>query len=194
MIDSSTFSNKDNPNMHEVYNQLCQSYRSIDDFRAKLLGFLPLASAGGIFLLLNDPEKIDLIKPFLGPIGLFGFVVTLGLFIYEIYGIEKCTALIKAGQDLECLMNIEGQFMRRPIGLLGSTRFLSRISEPFAAGIIYPAVLAVWLYLAFMYTWSLAALIISGLVFVLGFSFINKYTSLLPTFYELYRKNMKKKS
>ena len=188
-----TPSHNGKPDLIKVYDQLCQSYRAIDDFRAKLLGFLPLASAGGIFLLLNDPEKLDHIKPFLEPIGLFGFVVTLGLFTYEIYGIEKCTALIKAGQDLESTMNIEGQFICRPIGLLGSTGFLSRISEPFAAGIIYPAVLAAWLYLAFVYKWSLAALIISILVFVLGFSVIYKYTSLLPVLYKLHNKQDEKR-
>ena len=35
-----------------TYDQLCYSYRAIDDFRAKLLGFLPLATGTGIFLLI----------------------------------------------------------------------------------------------------------------------------------------------
>src|SRR5438270_14038293 len=88
-----------------AYEQLCISYRAIDDFRAKLLGFLPLASAGGAFLLLNDvfvnAEKIKFAQQFLKPIGLFGFVVTLGLFSYELYGIRKCHALIEAGKHFE---------------------------------------------------------------------------------------------
>jgi hypothetical protein len=33
---------------------------------------------------------------------LFGLVVTLGLFSYEIYGIRKCHALINAGKVSRC--------------------------------------------------------------------------------------------
>ena len=177
-----------NPELHDrqlkseqLYQQICDSYRAIDDFRAKLLGFLPLVSGGGILLLLSNP----LSQQFMGAIGAFGAVITLGLFTYEIYGIEKCTALIKAGQDLESASKFEGQFLRRPIGILGRMGFLSRISEPFAAGIIYPAVLAAWLYLALVFTLPLEAPIISMLVFILGFRITYNYTSSLQGVYKL---------
>jgi hypothetical protein len=139
--------NPGNPDLIKVYDQLCQSYRAIDDFRAKLLGFLPLASAGGAFLLLNDvltdPKKSPLVKPFFEPLGLFGFVVTLGLYCYELYGIRRCHALIKAGKQLEGLLGTtDGQFRTRPRNVL----YL--INEPFATGLIYPAVLAGWMFLA----------------------------------------------
>jgi hypothetical protein len=56
----------------KVYDQLCISYRAIDDFRAKLLGFLPLVSGSGIFLLLNDAftdaTRTHLAPQFLRPI------------------------------------------------------------------------------------------------------------------------------
>jgi len=137
---------KVNPDLIKVYDLLCQSYRAIDDFRAKLLGFLPLASAGGAFLLLNDPEKIKFAKPFLEPLGIFGFVVTLGLFFYEIYGIRKCHALINAGKKIECSLHItDGQFTKRPRNVL----YL--INEPLATGMIYPAVLAAWMFLALVF-------------------------------------------
>jgi hypothetical protein len=174
-------SENNNEDLIKVYDQLCESYRAIDDFRAKLLGFLPLVSGGGIFLLLSGP----LPKEFRGSIGAFGAVITLGLLVYEIYGIEKCTALIKAGQDLESSLKLEGQFLSRPTGLLQRTGFLSHISEPFAAGIIYPAVLAAWIYLALVFMWPLAAPIISVLVFILGFSVTYKYTSSLQGVYKL---------
>ena len=151
-----------------VYQQLCSSYRAIDDFRAKLLGFLPLASGAGIFLLLDDaitdPAKSNIVKEFLLPLGIFGFVVTLGLFSYEIYGIRKCGALIKAGKQLECLLSIKhGQFNKRPREVAGF------INEPFAAGIIYPAVLAAWTYLA-LYRSCQAPQWAAILVFVAGFA------------------------
>jgi hypothetical protein len=46
-----SMSDEKNENLKTVYQQLCESYRAIDDFRAKLLGFLPLATGTGIFLL-----------------------------------------------------------------------------------------------------------------------------------------------
>jgi hypothetical protein len=129
----------------KVYEQLCNSYRAIDDFRTKLLALLPLATGGGIFLLVGDQARAKAIEAYLPFIGLFGFVVTLGLFLLELHGIRKCTHLIKAGEKLEENLGIdkeEGQFIDRPLGVIGF------INEPFAAGIIYPAVLAAWAFLA----------------------------------------------
>lgn len=130
-----------------IYKELCTSYRAIDDFRRALLGFLPLAS-GGIIALLKEggvavagsPANGNSLAPF---IGVFGVVVTLGLFVFEIYGIRKCTALIFAGADLERRLGKgAGQFTLRPPGVLGV------IAEPLAAGIIYPGVMAAWTYFA----------------------------------------------
>jgi hypothetical protein len=127
----------------KVYEQLCNSYRAIDDFRAKLLGFLPLATGTGVFLLVTDRAKIEFMQQLFNPIGAFGFVITLGLFFYELYGIKKCTHLIKAGIALEEDLKIQnGQFTCRPPGVW------LLINEPLAAGVIYPAVLAAWTFLA----------------------------------------------
>jgi hypothetical protein len=41
-----------------AYNQLCTSYHAIDDFRAKLLGFLPLVTGGGLVLLSGRAEDV----------------------------------------------------------------------------------------------------------------------------------------
>jgi hypothetical protein len=137
-------------NSRTIYQELCNSYRAIDDFRAKLLGFLPLATGTGIFLLLDnamfkDGQGLDYeTRILLVAAGAFGFAITLGLFCYEVYGIKKCHALIKAGRDLEVerLSIGKGQFEKRP-------REVARlINEPFAAGVIYPAVLAAWTFLA----------------------------------------------
>src|SRR5437588_9189116 len=87
-------------NRTTAYTELCNSYRSIDDFRAHLLGFLPLAT-GGLFVLT---EKKGDDSVFL-PIGILGFVITVGLYIFEIYGIRKCTHLIVRGQQLEDELN-----------------------------------------------------------------------------------------
>ena len=134
-------SDSQDENLKTTYDQLCTSYRAIDDFRAKLLGFLPLASGTGIFLLILDNSTSPL-NTYLLPVGAFGIFITLGLFLFEIYGVKKCHALIKAGQKIEDQMRIQGQFRERPPEAAGF------INEPFAAGVIYPAVLAAWTFLA----------------------------------------------
>ena len=117
--------------LRAAYDQLCQSYRAIDDFRAKLLGFLPLVTGGGLVLVTAGANEAA--QEFLLPVGLFGLVVTLGLFAFELYGIQKCAALIDAGQQLEASLKLPaGQFMRRPRELLG------HINEPFAASMHLP--------------------------------------------------------
>ena len=134
-------------NLRTVYRELCSSYRAIDDFRTKLLGFLPLVTGTGIFFLVTDKAKIEMAQTAFGPIGAFGFVVTLGLFFYEFFGIKKCGALITAGEELEKELNIvDGQFTKRPPGVLGL------INEPLAAGIIYPSVLAAWTFVALAFS------------------------------------------
>jgi hypothetical protein len=128
-------------NYRLAYEQLCVSYRAIDDFRAKLLGFLPLVTGGSLGLLFSG--RADLATELFLPAGLFGILVTFGLFTYEIFGIKKCHALIRDGKRLETRLRLAGgQFTERPDDILGL------INEPFAAALIYPAVLAAWAYLA----------------------------------------------
>ena len=161
---SSGTSNTEIPaNLRTIYTELCNSYRAIDDFRTKLLGFLPLVTGTGLFFLVTDKEKIDLAQSYLGPIGIFGFVITLGLFVYEFYGINKCGALIEAGIELEKALNIShGQFTKRPPNF---------INEPLAAGVIYPAVLSAWTFVALAFSqYQLVARHWAIGVFVVGFA------------------------
>lgn len=144
-----------------VYEQICTSYHAIDDFRAKLLALLPFATGAGIFLLLNKDAVTADLKPFFGPIGLFGFVITLGLFVYEIYGIRKCHALIVGGKQIEGWLHIAGPFTGRPRDVRGF------INEPFASGIIYPAVMAAWTFIGLVFVKS-QAWWIALVVFSLG--------------------------
>jgi hypothetical protein len=106
-----------------------------------------LASGAGIFLLTGVSDK-----PILPSYGIFGFMVTLGLLIFEIHGIRKCTHFIVLGKFLEEKNHINGQFTHLCEGLrpLGSSQysFARFINEPLAAGVIYPAVLGGWTFLA----------------------------------------------
>ncbi len=161
----------------KVYDQLCQSYRGIDDFRAKLLGFLPLATGTGIWVLLDRVQgaaKLDVAaKGALTAVGVFGALITLGLFAYELYGIKKCGALIKTGARLEGSLQIHGQFRSRPQNVA------SLVNEPFAAGIIYPTALAAWTFFALAFSWPGANPLIPLLVFGIGFGGTLTYDYLL---------------
>jgi len=165
-------------NLIAVYEQICSSCHNIDDFRSKLLGFLPLLSGAGIFFLLSDAftdeTKRGFAKEFLMPIGFFGFFVTLGLFFYELHGIKKCDHLINVGKQIEDVLGIEGRFMNRPekVDFFGIP-----INEPFTARIIYPAVLAAWMFLALVLTLPKVAPLMAVFIFVLGF-YIPSYLDL----------------
>jgi hypothetical protein len=154
--------------MRDAYDQLCQTYRAIDDFRAKLLGFLPLVTGGG--LLLVTAKKADLDADLFKPVGIFGVAVTLGLFALELYGIRKCHALIEAGVCLERSLRLPaGQFKDRPKGVAGV------INEPFAAAIVYPAVIAAWASLASYqppdWRWEIGtSIFVAGFVSTLAYS------------------------
>jgi hypothetical protein len=158
---------RDAPKLRATYEQLCDTYRAIDDLRAKHLGFLPLVTGGGLVLLTGRQEEFA--REFFLPLGIFGFAVTAGLFSYEIFGMRRCHDLIYLGRHLEGLLNSPGQFAvpRRFVG--------SVINEPFAAGIIYPAVMAAWMYLALFYTARLLGMVISIGIFLLGFILIFGY-------------------
>jgi hypothetical protein len=157
----------DAPKLRAVYDQLCLSYRAIDDLRAKHLGFLPLVTGGGLVLLTGRSEEFA--REFFLPVGVFGLAVTAGLFAYEIFGMRRCHDLILRGILLEDMLEHPGQFhvRRRIVGRV--------INEPFAAGIIYPAVMATWMYLALFYTVRLLGLLISIAIFLLGFILTFRY-------------------
>ncbi len=161
MLNDDPIEKMKNPNYIETYKELCNSYRAIDDFRARLLALLPFATGVGAVFLVGNIESAN--EQYLEPLGIFGFVVTLGLFAYEIFGIHKCHALIKSGKAIEILqLKMNGQFRSRPPSVLGL------IDEPLAAGIIYPAVLASWLYIALIYTNPQAAFLAAVFIFIGG--------------------------
>jgi hypothetical protein len=126
-----------------LYGEVCRSHAGIADFRAKLLALLPLASGAGIFLLLeHTPSKPDAT---LAAAGLFGFIVTLGLFLYELRGIEDCVMLRGRAEYIErewLKVKAEGACYlgRKPGRLRGG------VSEIGAGLVVYISVMASWLY------------------------------------------------
>jgi len=146
-----------------AYQEVCNSFHAIADFRAKLLGLLPLVSGVGIFILLNQGFTSSTAR-YLLPIGIFGFIVTLGLSFYELRGIQKCNSLVKGGQNIEALFGIYGQFRLLPSPINGFIR------NTLAARIIYPAVLAAWVFVALVNFSGLWSSILALLIFFITFA------------------------
>ena len=130
----------------QAYQEICTSYHAIDGFRGMLLGLLPLASGAGLLVLVNTAQveegKTAIAAQDATPIGVFGFIVALGLFFYELSGIRRCNQLITDGQRLEGELGVKGQFRCYPEDVKGF------IGPPLAAQVIYPAVLAAWFFVA----------------------------------------------
>lgn len=136
------------PDVKAAYEEVCRRHDGIAEFRAKLLTLLPIASGAGIFLLIGKAGDIDKAIAHLLPIGAFGVLVTLGLFLYELRGIQECSALIDAGKTLEtellpARIVSGGAFTAKPRAL-----FCGTVGATGAALLIYPAVVAAWVYVA----------------------------------------------
>src|ERR671930_127129 len=94
-------------NLRLAYQEICKSYQAIVDFRAKLLGFLPLASGAGAYAVLSKEP----VPGWAWVAGVFGFAITLGLFIYELRGLQRAGALEQAGSQIELALGLtNGQF------------------------------------------------------------------------------------
>jgi hypothetical protein len=127
-----------------VYQEVCKGHAAIADFRAKLLALLPIASAGGIALLLKGEHPLE--DALVIAIGVFGLVVTFGLFMYELRGVQDCVELRARAEALEHAMHIPdgaSQFAGRDRGHLGGL-----VDEIGAGWVVYPAVMAAWAYVA----------------------------------------------
>lgn len=125
------------------YIGVCKSYQAISDFRGKLLALLPIVSGAGISLLISKNYSIE--SSHLLAVGIFGALVTLGLFFYELRGIQKCKYLISLGSKLEGELRIElGQYRDRPQRIAGF------IGAETAGWVVYVTVLLGWLYVAWI--------------------------------------------
>lgn len=125
------------------YTEVCKTYHAISDFRGKLLALLPIVSGAGISLLISKNHSPD--STHLLAVGIFGILVTLGLFFYELRGIQKCKSLIILGGKIESELKIElGQFRDRPRRIAGF------IGAETAGWVIYMALLLGWLYVAWV--------------------------------------------
>jgi hypothetical protein len=132
-------------NWLSVYNELAKAHQATIDLRVKLLAALPAFTGVGLGLILANSAGIGssnargLEAGQLIALGVFGFFVSLGLFMYELRNIQECVALIDKGAALEGLVGAPtGQFLARP-------RRKGWISTRRASHLVYGSVLLAWL-------------------------------------------------
>jgi hypothetical protein len=149
----------DHESLLKVYSEICDSYHAIDDFRMKLLGFLPLASVAGVLLLGKDMPAPE--AKLIGYACFFASVFTLSLFLYEIRGIIRSDGLIKRGEEIEQLLNINGQFLqcKEEAQPASSPKLTDRIrrymNTTVASCLIYSLVFAFWMFLALRFAYNI---------------------------------------
>ena len=141
-----------------AYAEVCRSYHAIDDFRMKLLGFLPLASIVGLVVLEKGEfgrSGSTVSNEVVAYASFFASAFTLALFVYEIRGIRRSHRLVQRGRRLEHILGVEGQFWVCTYEMSAEanpTTFAMRVALLFnstaAACIIYSLVFAAWLFVA----------------------------------------------
>jgi hypothetical protein len=133
-----------------AYTEVCKSYNALDDFRAKLLGLLPLTALGGILLIAKEDLRLVGTQELVGFASMFAAAFTLALFVYEIRGILRCHELIHKGHVIEEELGVDGQFfvcrLQHDLGRQGQKERL--FNAKVAASVIYSLVFAAWLFLA----------------------------------------------
>ena len=107
------------------------------------MGFLPLASGVGWIALATSKDALP--KAIRILVGIVGAIITVGLYIYEARGAQRCLALKGVARNLEKQLELDetlGQFRAEPAPLAGFFR------EGFAGIVVYVAVLIGWVGLA----------------------------------------------
>jgi hypothetical protein len=130
--------------LRALYEELSKAHDSVASFRAKLLALLPLASGTGLFAILNIDQARK--TQHLLAIGIFGALVALALYMYELRGIQRCGILSARARTLEIELlgsEIKGAFAPTP-----GPRF-ALATNTWASRIVYPATISVWAYVAF---------------------------------------------
>ncbi len=125
-----------------LYGEVCNSWRGLMDVRFKLLGLVPSVSLVILISLLSQNKPAEgLSLTTKTAIVIFGLLVTLGLFVYELRNSQLYDDLISRGRKIEEELGIDtGQFRGR---LKPSNKL---IKHGVAINLIYGTALAGWFF------------------------------------------------
>lgn len=86
-------------NKDTVYEQICANIRFTDEISFKLLGLVPLISGATIAAVLLKNETTW--SPMIYILALFGALITLGLFHWELRNLKTCNFLLGCAEALD---------------------------------------------------------------------------------------------
>lgn len=126
------------------YEQVVQQFRALTDIRFKLLAFLPLGTVGTLVVIANQKDATQIA----GAFGLFGFFVTLGLFVYNLRNDQHYDELVGCAAQIERDLKLfDGSFAHRPSTwhrLIGSIK----VEHRWPIHLVYVASAALWLWMS----------------------------------------------
>lgn len=127
--------------------RICAAHDQVSDVRAKLLALRPITFRHRHIFFVSDKKPADESLIHLFPVGIFGALITIGLFFYELRGIQKCRDLIACAKRLEKELVPDlwqyGTFNFRQNAALGGF-----VGATGAALVIYPTVISGWIYVS----------------------------------------------
>jgi hypothetical protein len=131
-------------NLRCHYEQTLQTFQMLADIRFKLLALVPLVSGAGIAFLTGDPAQVG--RELILAISLMGFIVTIGITIYNMRNSELMNVTLHRLRELERLLKLPlpGQFEGR---LEHRRCFAAPIYADLGLALIYGTVLAAWMFL-----------------------------------------------
>lgn len=167
--EQSAFSSLPHPLEDEVkmvYQQTCTAYQNIEDFRTKLLSFLPLVTGSSfVITIISDPTKNRALLNLVLPFGFLGAILTLGYLCYEIEHIRRQEALRTSGELLEKKMALPSQ--TGFFGQLPSPSSSGFFTDIHAAEFIYCTTIAAWVCIGLWFVLPGRAIIIATILLLL---------------------------
>jgi hypothetical protein len=124
----------------KVYDAIRSGIRDTDDISFKLLGLVPLVSGVGLLtVVLGDAEpNLSMIVV----LSLFGAIVTLGFFFWEIRNVQTCLWLIDYAKVLEQKMLASAGL---PTGIAERPKAPRGVGKRTAEKIVYATTVLTWL-------------------------------------------------
>jgi len=125
------------PEAAKIYAELCTGIRETDSISFRLLNLVPLVTGTALAALVirEKPLPPELVTLF----ALFAAAITVGLFRWELWNVQKCHWLVKYAEGIEKRALLQdGLFLERPPDP-------QRVGKAEAEKLIYFVTIIVWL-------------------------------------------------
>lgn len=99
--------------LQAIYGEACSTWRALVDVRFKLLALVPFVSVAVLVVILPGTGSTERLKGLAGSlIAAVGFIVTLGLVVYEVRNSQLHDDLVSRGRRIEAELGIQMEIFR----------------------------------------------------------------------------------